>query len=149
MFPKNKSYSFQNNSLPDVKLQLGVKNRLKDKESRAGRANQENSGNNEKLLERENSPKARNTQSLQPNNEIELLKLKLKHREQIDNTSEGISLNNNIRVIKPADLDIPIKSLNNKNNDARSKDLKHKDILLPKISSSDDIHQNEYLINKK
>jgi hypothetical protein len=155
IFPKNKNYSFQNNSLPEVKHSSIVKNRLKDKESRGGKVNKENSNSNnkEKLLninvhvevDKELSTKARNSHSQQPINEIEILKKRLRPHEQPENQSDEISYHN-IRVIKNIDLDAPNRNLNNSMIESRSRDDRQKINLLPKINSSQDL-DNEFKEN--
>jgi hypothetical protein len=96
--------------LPEVKVPPKIKN----KESRKKEREKEN------LIDRESSPKSRNVVSLQPskNEEVELLKRKLKNRE-IDKPQEESCINN-IRVIKP---------------DEHNKSKDQKDIMLPNLPS--------------
>lgn len=130
--PNKKNLSFQNNSLPEVKVPPGSK---KKKESRNGPKERDGSLeiNYEKSADRDSAiVKARNVVSLQPSNrneEIEVLKKKLK-----------IENENNIRVIKPTDLD------SSNNNEAKSKerDEKGRDFLLPNIKGGSNNGNGSY-----
>ncbi len=122
--PNRKNLSFQNNSLPEVKVPPGSK---KKKESRnEPKRDGSLDLNHEKPVERDSSPRARNVISLQPNRneEIEMLKKKLRVEKASDE--------NNIRVVKHSDLD----TSNPHDGRSKEKDEKGKDFLLPNINGN-------------
>ncbi len=90
--PTKKNLSFQNSSLPDVKMPPGSKQ--KKIKRAASPHDEERKPDRQDRAERENSPKSRNVISLPPNRneEIEILKRKLRINEE---KSEEMHKNHN------------------------------------------------------
>lgn len=100
--PTKKNLSFQNNSLPEVKIPPNSKNRRKEREANKDSyvRNKEGSIDMPLQKERDHSPKARNVVSLQPTRpeDSEIIKNRLKLKDGDD------SKLTNIKVVKPADI---------------------------------------------